>query len=221
MTNTKEVCSVSDLSDIRREYLKGGLRRKDLPENPMALFEQWLEQAKQAEVLDPTAMSLATVDEQGRPFQRIVLLKQFDEQGFVFYTNLGSRKSQHIAHNNQVSLLFPWQSLERQIHITGTAEKLGPAEALKYFMTRPRDSQLGAWVSQQSAPISARGVLEAKFLELKQKFAKGEVPLPDFWGGYRVRADSFEFWQGGAKRLHDRFLYTLDDSRWQVERLAP
>ncbi|MBY5991251.1 pyridoxamine 5'-phosphate oxidase [Ferrimonas balearica] len=212
---------MSDLSDIRREYLKGGLRRKDLPSDPLELFERWLEQAKIAQVLDPTAMSLATVDERGQPFQRVVLLKQYDQKGFVFYTNLGSRKSQHIAHNPKVSLLFPWQSLERQIHITGTAEKLSATEALKYFVSRPRDSQLGAWVSQQSAPISARGVLESKFLELKQKFAKGEVPLPDFWGGYRVKADSLEFWQGGAKRLHDRFLYTLEEERWSVERLAP
>lgn len=212
---------MSDISDIRREYLKGGLRRVDLPSQPLALFERWLSQAKDANILDPTAFSLATVDEQGQPFQRVVLLKQYDDEGFVFYTNLGSRKSHHIAHNAKVSMLFPWQSLERQVHITGEAEKLSTGEAMKYFMTRPRDSQLGAWVSQQSAPISARGVLESKFLAMKQKFAKGEVPLPDFWGGYRIKPDSYEFWQGGAKRLHDRFLYEKSGADWAVERLAP
>ncbi len=213
-----------NISDLRREYIKGGLHRGDLPEEPMALFEKWLRQACEAHLSDPTAMSVATVDPDGRPYQRLVLLKHYDADGFVFFTNLGSRKAKHIANNPQVSLLFPWHTLERQVHVTGVCEPLSTLEVVRYFHSRPKDSQIAAWVSQQSSRISARGVLEAKFLELKQKFAKGEVPLPSFWGGFRVRFDSVEFWQGGAHRLHDRFLFSRDagqPSGWSIERLAP
>lgn len=213
-----------NISDLRREYIKGGLHRRDLPEEPMALFEKWLRQACEAHLSDPTAMSIATVDPDGRPYQRLVLLKHYDADGFVFFTNLGSRKAKHIASNPQVSLLFPWHTLERQVHVTGVCEPLSTLEVVRYFHSRPKDSQIAAWVSQQSSRISARGVLEAKFLELKQKFAKGEVPLPSFWGGFRVRFDSVEFWQGGAHRLHDRFLFSRDASQpsgWLIERLAP
>ncbi|WP_028111911.1 pyridoxamine 5'-phosphate oxidase [Ferrimonas kyonanensis] len=212
---------MADLSDVRREYLKGGLRRKDLPGDPLVLFERWMQQAAESGLTDPTAMSLATVDSDGQPYQRIVLLKRFDRNGLVFFTNLGSRKAKHMASNPKVSLLMPWHEIERQVHITGSAEKLSKAEVLEYFVTRPKDSQIGAWVSQQSSRISARQVLESKFLELKQKFSKGEVPVPDFWGGYRVSPDSLEFWQGGDRRLHDRFLYSRDDDQWHIERLAP
>ena len=210
-----------DIADLRREYTKGGLHREDLPVNPLELFEKWLRQACDAKLPDPTAMSVATVDGSGKPFQRIVLLKHYDEQGFVFYTNLGSRKAQHIAKNNQVSLLFPWHNLDRQVHVTGVAEPLSPLEVVKYFHSRPKDSQIAAWVSQQSSHISARSMLESKFMELKQKFANGEIPLPSFWGGYRVRFDSIEFWQGGAHRLHDRFLFTRMADLWHIDRLAP
>lgn len=210
-----------DIADLRREYTKGGLHREDLPVNPLALFETWLRQACDAKLPDPTAMSVATVDSSGKPFQRIVLLKHYDDQGFVFYTNLGSRKAQHIAKNNQVSLLFPWHNLDRQVHVTGVAEPLSPLEVVKYFHSRPKDSQIAAWVSQQSSRISARSMLESKFMELKQKFANGEIPLPSFWGGYRVRFDSIEFWQGGAHRLHDRFLFTRMAELWHIDRLAP
>lgn len=210
-----------DIADLRREYTKGGLHREDLPVNPLELFETWLRQACDAKLPDPTAMSVATVDGSGQPFQRIVLLKHYDEQGFVFYTNLGSRKAQHIAKNNQVSLLFPWHNLDRQVHVTGVAEPLSPLEVVKYFHSRPKDSQIAAWVSQQSSRISARSMLESKFMELKQKFANGEIPLPSFWGGYRVRFDSIEFWQGGAHRLHDRFLFTRMADLWHIDRLAP
>ncbi len=210
-----------DIADLRREYTKGGLHRDELPLDPLDLFEKWLRQACDAKLPDPTAMSIATVDEGGRPYQRIVLLKHYDAQGFVFYTNLGSRKAQHIAKNNQVSLLFPWHTLERQVHVTGVAEPLSPLEVVKYFHSRPKDSQSAAWVSQQSSRISARSMLEAKFMELKQKFANGEIPLPSFWGGFRVRYDSIEFWQGGAHRLHDRFLFTRMAEHWHVDRLAP
>ena len=210
-----------DIADLRREYTKGGLHRDELPLDPLDLFEKWLRQACDAKLPDPTAMSIATVDEGGRPYQRIVLLKHYDAQGFVFYTNLGSRKAQHIAKNNQVSLLVPWHTLDRQVHVTGGAEPLSPLEVVKYFHSRPKDSQIAAWVSQQSSRISARSMLEAKFMELKQKFANGEIPLPSFWGGFRVRFDSIEFWQGGAHRLHDRFLFTRMAEHWHVDRLAP
>ncbi|MGC0794941.1 pyridoxamine 5'-phosphate oxidase [Pantoea agglomerans] len=209
------------IAHLRREYTRGGLRRKDLPDDPITLFEQWLSQACEAKLPDPTAMTVATVDEQGQPWQRIVLLKHYDAQGMVFYTNLGSRKALQLAHNPRISLHFPWHYLERQVMVLGEVEKLSPLEVLKYFHSRPRDSQIGAWVSKQSSRISARGILEGKFLELKQKFQQGEVPLPSFWGGYRVKFHTLEFWQGGEHRLHDRFIYQRDHDGWKIDRLAP
>ncbi|MDE8740957.1 pyridoxamine 5'-phosphate oxidase [Pectobacterium polaris] len=211
----------ADIADIRREYTRGGLRRSDLPANPLDLFERWLKQACDAKLADPTAMSVATVDEHGQPYQRIVLLKHYDEKGMVFYTNMGSRKAHHLENNPRISLLFPWHMLERQVMVLGRVEKLPALEVLKYFHSRPKDSQIGAWVSKQSSRISARGVLESKFLELKQKFQNGEVPLPSFWGGFRVVIDSVEFWQGGEHRLHDRFFYQRQVEGWQIDRLAP
>lgn len=213
--------SLQHIAHLRREYTRGGLRRKNLPDTPLALFEQWLQQACAAQLPDPTAMTVATVDSSGQPYQRIVLLKHYDEQGMVFYTNLGSRKALQLADNPRISLHFPWHFLERQVMVLGEVEKLSPLEVLKYFHSRPRDSQIGAWVSKQSSRISARGVLEGKFLELKQKFQQGEVPLPSFWGGFRVRFHTMEFWQGGEHRLHDRFLYQRDGSGWTIDRLAP
>ncbi len=212
-----------DLSAIRRQYTQGGLRSKDLTQNPLDLFERWMGQARDANLSDPTAMVLATVDPEGQPFQRIVLLKHFNKDGFVFYTNLGSRKAQHIANNAKVSLLFPWHPLDRQIDIVGTAVRLSQKDVLKYFLTRPKESQISAWASKQSSRISGRQLLEAKYFELRKKFSEGEVPLPSFWGGYRVYPESYEFWQGGDNRLHDRFLYARDKDidSWQVERLAP
>ncbi|MFA0476849.1 pyridoxamine 5'-phosphate oxidase [Vibrio breoganii] len=210
------------LTDIRRDYTLGGLRRKDLKANPVDQFNLWLEQAVEAKLTDPTAMTVATVDERGQPYQRIVLLKSLDDRGFVFYTNLGSRKAIQLKENNRISLHFPWHPLERQVHVTGVAEKLTAAENFKYFTSRPKESQLAAIASKQSSRISARGILEGKFLELKKKFADGEIPMPSFWGGYRVKVESIEFWQGGANRLHDRFIYTADDkAEWEIERLAP
>ncbi|WP_435250168.1 pyridoxamine 5'-phosphate oxidase [Vibrio sp. nBUS_14] len=210
-----------ELTDIRREYAKGGLRRKDLAADPIEQFNLWLEQAIEAKMTDPTAMTVATVDENGQPFQRIVLLKNVDKDGFVFYTNLGSRKAHQLEHNSKISLHFPWHPLERQVHITGTAEKLTAMENMKYFSSRPKESQLAAIASKQSSRISARGILEGKYLELKQKFAKGEIPVPSFWGGFRVHVDSIEFWQGGEHRLHDRFLFSRQDNSWDIDRLAP
>ncbi|TMX45956.1 pyridoxamine 5'-phosphate oxidase [Vibrio sp. Hep-1b-8] len=210
-----------ELEDIRREYTKGGLRRKDLLADPIAQFDLWLQQAIDAKLTDPTAMTVATVDASGQPFQRIVLLKDINQDGFVFYTNLGSRKAQQIEANAKVSLHFPWHPLERQVHITGVAEKLSAVENMKYFSSRPKASQLAAIASKQSSRISARGVLEGKFLELKQKFEKGEIPVPSFWGGFRIKPQSIEFWQGGEHRLHDRFLFSKQAQEWHIDRLAP
>jgi len=213
---------MSELSDIRREYSLGSLNSENVPADPMALFTAWLEVVKASEIKDPTAMVVATVDDKGQPFQRIVLLKRFGEDGFVFFTNLESRKAQHIAHNTQVSLLFPWHTLEKQVAITGVAEPLSKKDVLSYFMSRPKDSQIAAWVSKQSSPISARKALETKFMEMKAKFSQGEVPLPKFWGGYIVKPSSMEFWQGGESRLHDRFIYERTAStQWTHSRLAP
>lgn len=211
-----------DLTDIRREYTKGGLRRDDLPKEPLVLFNKWLQQAVEANLPDPTAMTIATVNADGQPFQRIVLLKDLDEDGFIFYTNLGSRKAEQLNINNKISLHFPWHILERQVHVTGHVEQLSTLEVMKYFSSRPKESQIAAWASKQSSRLSARQALEGKFFELKQKFSAGEVPLPSFWGGYRVKFDSIEFWQGGKHRLHDRFIYLRnDDNQWKIERLAP
>jgi pyridoxamine 5'-phosphate oxidase len=210
-----------DLGEYRREYTKGGLRRKDLSDSPFEQFEKWFTQADKAGVKDASAMSLATVSTQGKPSLRTVLLKTFDSNGFVFFTNYSSQKSQQIQKNANVALLFPWTGLERQIEITGKAEKISPAESLRYFLSRPKGSQLGAWASNQSAPISSRNALEIQLSKMKQKFKAGDIPLPDFWGGYRVIPDTIEFWQGGAVRIHDRFEYRRVDNGWEIFRLQP
>lgn len=210
-----------DVADLRREYVRGGLRRSDLTDDPLEMFERWLKQACEARLADPTAMCAATVDKNGQPYQRIVLLKHFDQQGMVFYTNLGSRKAQQLEENPHISLHFPWHMLDRQVSVLGTAEKLSTLEVMKYFHSRPKDSQIAAWVSHQSSRISTRGILEGKFLELKQKFLQGEIPLPSFWGGYRVKINSMEFWQGRENRLHDRFIYQRQGDAWEIDRLAP
>ena len=210
-----------DISDLRREYTEYGLRLEDLKPDPFEQFELWFQQATAAGVLEANAMSLATVSSEGQPAQRTVLLKYLDCDGFVFFTNLESVKAQHIARNNQVSLLFLWSELGRQVEIAGTAARISQGESLRYFLTRPRGSQIGAWVSHQSQVISSRTLLEQKFDEMKRKFADGKVPLPSFWGGYRVRPISIEFWQGAPNRLHDRFLYSRDNDSWKIERLAP
>jgi len=210
------------LSDFRKEYKLGRLTSESLTEDPMDLFQVWLNDAIEAKLPDPNAMTVATVDAQGRPSQRIVLLKDVGSQGFVFYTNLGSRKAKELAQNANISLHFPWYFLERQVRVMGTATQLSRTEVAKYFFSRPKDSQLGAWASQQSQPISTKQLLLTQFAQVKEKFAKGEVPLPDFWGGFRVQPDVIEFWQGGENRLHDRFEYTKqDDARWNTQRLMP
>lgn len=211
-----------DIEIFRREYLAGGLKREDLQDDPLDQFRLWLDQTIASGLGDPTAMVVATVAEDGQPSQRIVLLKHYDAKGFIFYTNYGSRKAQEIAANGKVSLLFPWNALDRQVKVCGRAEKISAAESLKYFLTRPRDSQLAAWASDQSRKISSRDFLMTQLAHMKEKFAEGEVPLPDFWGGIRVIPHEIEFWQGGEHRLHDRFVYELGDDRsWSIHRLAP
>ncbi|WP_088332321.1 pyridoxamine 5'-phosphate oxidase [Lacimicrobium sp. SS2-24] len=213
---------IDNLAQIRREYTRGGLHREDLDANPLVQFEAWLKEVIDAGVPDPTAMTIATVDQQGQPSQRIVLLKDVSAKGFVFYTNLESRKARELAINNRISLHFPWHLLERQVKVCGTAEPLSKAEVARYFLSRPRESQLAAWASAQSRPISTRQMLISKFNEVKQKFADGEIGLPAFWGGFRVIPHEIEFWQGGEHRLHDRFCYRLgSQEQWHIERLMP
>ena len=167
-------------------------------------------------------MAIATVGPDGRPSQRTVLLKHFDKEGFVFYTNLESRKAAEIEHNSRVCILFPWLSMDRQVIVEGSAERLGMTSVLKYFISRPRDSQLAAWSSAQSRKIDARSLLEGEFFRMKEKFADKEIPVPSFWGGYRIIPDRWEFWQGGEHRLHDRFQYTqAETEQWEINRLAP
>lgn len=209
-----------DLESLRREY-KGGLRRKDLADDPFMQFEHWMDEVLKLGIVDPTAMTIATVSADGQPSQRIVLLKHVDEQGFVFYTNYSSRKAGELEANPKISLHFPWHTVDRQVKICGTASKISMSESVKYFLSRPRDSQIAALASHQSSVLSSRTVLLNQFESLKQKFKQGEMPLPDFWGGYRVVPTEFEFWQGSENRLHDRFRYTLQEDVWQIERLAP
>jgi len=212
-----------DLSQFRREYLKGGLSRSDLEANPVHQFTQWFEQARKTKIGDPTAMVLATVSESGMPSQRTVLLKYYDETGFVFFTNFDSRKAHEIKENQKVSLLFVWLELERQVMVNGSASKISAADSAKYFMSRPKESQMAAWVSSQSHTLSSRQMLLQKFQEMKRKVGEGKVPLPSFWGGYRVEPEEIEFWQGRKNRLHDRFHYVRSaDGMWlPPARLAP
>ena len=211
-----------DVAPLRRSYTMAGLSESDLTATPIELFERWLKEAIDAGMYDPNGVVVSTVDASGQPYSRMVLLKNYDEKSLVFFTNLGSRKAQQLAQNPKICMLFPWYFLERQVMFIGTAQKLSIPEVVKYFHSRPRDSQIGAWASHQSSRISARSALESKFMELKEKFKNGEVPLPTFWGGYRVYFHQVEFWQGRENRLHDRFIYDLqEDGSWTTTRLAP
>ena len=207
---------------LRKKLMSEGLRQSELSADPYRQFETWCQQTMGSDLAEPTAMSLATVDSNGQPWQRMVLLKTFDENGFVFFTNYTSRKAEHIDNNARVSLLFPWHSMGRQVKITGQAEKISTAESLKYFASRPRGSQIGAWASHQSHVIQSRALLDGMFEQIKNKFSKGEIPLPDFWGGYRIKANSLEFWQARDNRLHDCFFYQQDNTGlWNISRLEP
>ncbi len=216
-----------DITDLRNEYTQSGLNREELNLCPFAQFGQWFKQAKDAEIHEVNAMSLSTVSANGTPSCRTVLLKIFDQQGFVFFTNYNSDKAKDIGSNPQVALLFPWLSLERQVRITGIAEKISKKESFAYFTSRPKGSQLGAWISPQSQMIESRDFLKSKLAEMKAKFSHGEIPLPNAWGGFRIVPSQFEFWQGRASRLHDRFVYestnneTDNNAKWNIKRLAP
>jgi len=208
--------------ELRKELMAQGLRLSELAGDPYQQFEHWYQQTMDSDLPEPTAMALATVDENGQPWQRMVLLKMFDRDGFVFFTNYSSRKAEHIENNARVSLLFPWHPMGRQVKVTGRAEKIPTAESLKYFASRPRGSQIGAWTSRQSNVIKSRAVLDIMFEQMKNKFSEGEIPLPDFWGGYRIKPDTLEFWQARDNRLHDCFFYQQDDDgQWNISRLEP
>jgi pyridoxamine 5'-phosphate oxidase len=210
-----------DVAALRRNYTRDGLRRGGLDADPVGQFRKWFGEAVAAELVEPNAMVLSTTDGM-RPSSRTVLLKAYDERGFVFFTNYESRKARDMAANAHVSLLFPWYPLERQVGILGRAERISAAESLAYFTSRPHGSRLGAWVSQQSAVINSRKFLEMKWDEMRRKFADGEIPLPSFWGGVRVIPTEIEFWQGRENRLHDRFRYArVEGGDWTIERLSP
>ncbi|MCR5084207.1 MAG: pyridoxamine 5'-phosphate oxidase [Succinivibrionaceae bacterium] len=211
-----------DLSDYRRSYEQGGLDEADLTPHPIDLFERWLKDAIDSGLPDPNGVVVGTVDADGQPYSRMVLIKGYSRESLTFYTNFGSRKARQLEQNPRVSLLFPWYLLERQVTFLGTARRMSAAESLRYFHSRPRDSQIGAWVSHQSSMISARAALTSKFMELKEKFRSGEIPIPTFWGGFEVTFHSVEFWQGRKNRLHDRFIYERGaDGGWAAHRLAP
>jgi pyridoxamine 5'-phosphate oxidase len=212
---------MTDIADLRRQYGRAELKREDLDPSPFVQFKKWMDEAVALELVDANAMSIATVGAAGEPSIRTVLLKAFDERGFVFYTNLESTKAKQISENPNVALLFYWREFERQVKIRGRASRLSAADVAKYFLSRPRESRIAAWASPQSRIIDARQMLEQKFDEMMRKFSEGEVPVPSFWGGFRVAPRTIEFWQGGAHRLHDRFQYSDDVGGWRIDQLAP
>ena len=208
------------LRDIRKQYLFASLDENSVLKNPFEQFEKWLQEAIESEQLEPTAMILSTVDEQLQPHSRVVLLKEFANGQFVFYTNYEGHKAQQMAQNNRVALNFFWPSLERQVRVEGRVEKISEIISTSYFKSRPLDSQLGAWTSPQSSVIHSADFLEKQFQYYQQKFGN-EVPKPPHWGGYSVKPTSIEFWQGRANRLHDRLLFTKESEHWILSRLAP
>ena len=210
----------TDLAQRRVDYKRAALSERDAAENPFDQFTRWFDEALAAAVPEPNAMTLATVDESGRPSARIVLLKSLDARGFVFHTNYDSRKGRELTANARVALLFFWPELERQIRVEGTARTVSATESDDYFAARPRASRIGAWASPQSAPIPDREWLEASFAAANARFA-ADVPRPPNWGGVRVEPDQFEFWQGRESRLHDRLLWARAGSGWTLRRLAP
>jgi pyridoxamine 5'-phosphate oxidase len=210
------------IADIRREYGLAGLTEAEAAADPVRQFATWFHQALDAELPDATAMTLATADSQGHPSARIVLLKSFDEGGFVFFTNYESRKGRELAENPHAALVFYWGPLDRQVRIEGTAEQVSREESQAYFTSRPEASQLGAWASRQSEVIASRELLERQLEELAAQYRDGAIPLPPFWGGYRIRPTSMEFWQGRSGRLHDRLRYERSgDGTWRMARLSP
>ena len=213
--------NLSEIHSIRTDYIKAGLTEDLIKPDAIAQFADWFEAALTAKVVEPNAMTLATSNAEGQPDARIVLLKGFDDNGFVFYTNYNSKKGSDIFKNNQVALLFFWPELERQIRIQGIVEKIPRQESEEYFHSRPVGSQLGAWASPQSSKIESRLVIEENLELLHGKYESRNIPLPDHWGGYRVNADKLEFWQGRANRLHDRIVYEKEENSWNIYRIAP
>ncbi|MEP9384783.1 pyridoxamine 5'-phosphate oxidase [Nocardioides sp. KR10-350] len=213
-----------EVAGARANYTRGGLTEDDLAPDPITMFERWYAEARDAGIHEPNAMVVATAAPDGTPSSRMVLLKGFGERGFVFFTNLGSRKGTELAANPRVALLFPWHPLERQVRIDGVATELPRAEVEEYFATRPRGSQLGAWASRQSTVVAGREALDTAYAELESRYDGQDVPLPPFWGGYVIRPEAVEFWQGRPGRMHDRLRYrraTDQPSGWVTERLAP
>lgn len=210
------------VADLRQNYTRSGLKETDIDSNPVGQFTLWFQQALDAQLPEPNAMTLATVASNGQPSARIVLLKHFDEQGFVFYTNYDSLKGKQLISNPQAALVFWWAELERQVRIEGKVEKTSNSESDRYFHSRPQGSQIGALVSNQSQVIKSREVLDSKLAELTTKYQEQEIPRPDHWGGFRVIPQVIEFWQGRPNRLHDRLCYRLrEENIWEIDRLAP
>ena len=209
-----------DLHAMREHYDQPPLRRADLSGCPFEQFSKWLEDAVKAEIYDPNACSLATVDGEGRPVSRAVLLKALEDEQFVFYTNYQSRKSSHLDQNPNTCMHFPWFALQRQVIVTGRVEKIGADRAEEYFLSRPLESKLGAWASRQSERVDSREALEKTYLEMQEKFGDNP-PKPPHWGGFALIPETIEFWQGGPSRLHDRFMYSLENNHWTVQRLNP
>lgn len=212
---------VPDLAALRQEYAAGGLVEDDLADDPITMFRRWLAEALAAGVHEPNAMVVSTVSTDGWPSSRLILLKGVEEGGFVFFTNTRSRKGADLAANPRCALLFPWHALERQVRVDGLAEPLPAADVAAYFAVRPRGSQLGAWASHQSRPVAGREELAAAYDEVSARFAGVEVPVPEEWGGYRVRPEVVEFWQGRPGRMHDRLVYRREGGGWRTGRLAP
>ena len=212
----------NDISHLRQDYTKDVIHKSDLNENPVKQFELWFHQAMEAKIDEPNAMILATANKDGRPSARTVLLKGFSDEGFIFYTNYKSQKAQELEQNPKAALVFNWLGLQRQVRINGTVVKLDSERSSEYFQSRPKESQIGAWASPQSEVIADRSILEDRVNVLKREFESVNVlPKPDHWGGYLVKADEIEFWQGRKSRLHDRFRYQKHTDHWIIERLAP
>ncbi len=209
------------INSLRHDFTKQTLDKKDVNVDPVLQFEKWFKEAVDSKVNDPNAMGISTVAADGKPSSRIVLLRNFDKNGFIFYTNYNSKKGTDISENPHAALLFFWPELERQVRIEGILRKQTPEESTAYFSSRPRESKLGAWTSEQSKPIADRNVLDKAYEESSKKFPGEEVPRPEYWGGYVLAPDRIEFWQGRASRLHDRILYTFENKNWNIERLSP